>query len=67
MTCGAVKALATIAAAVCLRTPLIGIRCSPRRGVSAPNVPWTTVPPSRGGHGGVDVGAGDHAAVARCR
>ena len=29
VTCGAVKALATIAAAVCLRTPLIGIRCSP--------------------------------------
>jgi hypothetical protein len=29
VTCGAVKALATIAAAVCLRTPLTGMRCSP--------------------------------------
>src|SRR3712207_3694192 len=34
VTCGAVKALATIAAAVCLRTPLTGIRCSPAAGAA---------------------------------
>ena len=66
MTCGAVNALATIAAAVCLRTPLIGIRCSPptRAGRSGPGtVAGGTVGRGAGG-GGVDVGAGDDAAGA---
>ena len=62
MTCGAVNALATIAAAVCLRTPLIGIRCSrpPALGAERPLHGGAVAVPETGG---VDVGAGDHAAV----
>ncbi len=41
VTCGAVKALRTIAAAVCLRTPLIGVRCSrPDRYTDGRAVRW---------------------------
>ncbi len=57
VTCGAVKALATIAAAVCLRTPLIGIRCSrPSVPVSATGK-RTTVPASAASSDGVRAGA----------
>ena len=57
MTCGAVKALAAMAAAVCLRTPRIAIRSS--RGKDASRIAATCPGPGSG------AGAADCAPASR--
>ena len=68
VTCGAVNALATIAAAVCLRTPLIGMRrsrdVSPVGAAGAGQRRLPALGPRRGPCCRLDVGPGDHAAGA---
>ena len=77
MACGAVKALDTMAAAVNLRTPLIGVRVSRRRPWPSP-VPRRLEPPRRPGHCGChrqvaaadevpDIVPGDQPVRRRCR
>ena len=77
VTCGAVNAESTIAWAIILRTPLIGLRCSrsPERAkagawyaAAAPAAAGCAALPGHlrpSGRVGLDVGAGDDAALAR--